>query len=402
MTTKSKKVVVLSYYITPRGYSYDTPWRKICVDAFFGALDKTNLKVDDIQCGSVAYNERGVSEAALGTQVADALGLNPGCSLTPVSHACAGGGMALYNTWNYIAGGQYDIGLVMSFQVGDSFDNMEAMNPIGNHSDYDYALGFTHVEYSFLRDAAYKTKYANGSVIPSAKWAWQMHEYARLTPGSCEYGKDMPLWEDISATTDAGERMRNAGARGATATATILVSEEKARELNLIDPITCYVSYAFRPPYIGNHINFAGDSNYEPYDLAEQPGIMQAARDCYRMANITPEDINVAGVHDLSGFEGVYSIEALGICPIGKGGEFIDNGGISLTGKCPTNTHGGGIAYGHTSVGSDFQINMFEVCDQLHGLCGERQVDNPQVGVAQAYGTHHSYDVVAVMKKGES
>lgn len=395
-----RKVVVASYAITPRGYSYDTPWRKIVCDAFFMALDKTKLKVEDMQCGSVGYNERGVSEAALGTQVADCLGLPTNCSMTPVSHACAGGGMALYNVWNYIASGMNDVGLVMTFQVGDSFDNMEAMNPIGNHSDYDYALGFSHVEYSFLRDTRYKEKYNTG-VMPSAKWAWQMHEYARLTPGSCEYGKPMPNWEDISAETEAGERARNAGARGATATATILVSEEKAKELGLVDPITCYCTYAFRPPYIGNHVNFAGDPEYAPYDLAEQPGIMKAAKDVYEIAGITAEDIDVAAVHDLSGFEGVYSIEALGICPLGKGGEFIDNGGISLTGKCPTNTHGGGIAYGHTSVGSDFQINMFEVCEQLHGNCDKRQVKDPKVGVAQAYGTHHSYDVVAVMKKGE-
>ncbi len=400
MDKKIRKVVVYSFAITDRGYPYATPWRKIVVDAFTKALDQTTLKVEDIQCGSVGYNERGVSEAALGTQVADALGLPLSCSMTPVSHACAGGGMALYNVWNYIASGMYDVGLVMSFQVGDSFDNMEAMNPIGNHSDYDYTFGFSHVEYSFLRDKWYREKYGY-DVIPAATWAQVCHEYARKVPGSVEYGKDMPVWEDLAAETAEGERARSAAARGATATATILVSEEKAKELGIKDPVTCYVAYAFRPPYIGNHMFYEGCPGYENYDLANQPGMINAAQQVYKIAGITPKDIDVAEVHDLSGWEGIYSLEGLGICEIGEGGKFVAEGNTRVGGKCPTCTHGGGIAYGHTSVGSDFQINFFEACLQLQGKAEGRQVEGAKIGVAQAYGTHHSYDVVSVLKKGE-
>lgn len=399
-TDNIKKVIIGSCCITPRGYNYETPWRKICCDAFFEALDKVGLGVDDIECGSVAYNERTIMEAALGTQVSDALGLKKTCTMTPVSHACCGGGMAMYNVWNYIASGQYDVGLVLTFQCSDNFDNMEAMNPIGNHSDYDYAFGFSHVEYSFLRDRAYAHKYGVG-VEPAAKWTELCHKYARMTPGATEYGKPMPLWEDIAAETEAGERARSATARGSTATATILLSERKAKELGIKDPITSYVTYAFRPPYIGNHIDYAADEIQAQYGLSEQPGIMEAAKECYKMAGITVDDVDVAQVHDLSAYEGLMSIEGLGLCPVGKGAEFVMNGETWLGGKCPTNTHGGGIAYGHTSVGSDFQINMIENYLQLTGNAGERQVEGAKIGVAQAYGTHHSLDIVCVLKKGE-
>lgn len=395
-----RKVVVLSFAITDRGYPFDTPWRKITVDAFKKALDASKLRVEDIECGSVAYNERTISEAALGTQVADCLGLPMKCSMTPVSHACCGGGLALFNVWNYIASGQFDVGLVMTFQCSDLFDSMEAMNPIGNHSDYDFMLGFSHVEYSALRDRLYKEKY-NYSNEPSAKWAQVCHEYARKTKGAAEYGKDMPSWADLTEESDAGERARSATARGSTATATILVSEEKAKELGIIDPITCYVSYAFRPPYIGNHFYYAGDPAYVEYDIAEEPGMMMAAKQVYEMANITVKDIDVVEVHDLSGFEGIMSLEGLGICPIGEGGKFVLAGGTTLQGRYPTCTHGGGIAYGHTSVGSDFQINFFESCLQLQGKADGRQVKNAKVAVAQSYGTHHSLDIVSVLKKGE-
>ncbi len=396
----NNKVVVYRFAITDRGYPFDTPWRKILVDAFQKCIQGSGLTAKDMQCGSVGYNERTISEAALGTQVADALGLPMNCSMTPTSHACAGGGMAFYNVWHYIASGLHDVGLVMTFQCSDLFDSMEAMNPIGNHSDYDYSLGFSHVEYSFLRDKLYREKYGY-DLTPSAKWAQVCHTYARMTKGSVEYGKDMPPWSDLIENSNAGERARSAAARGSTATATILLSERKAKELGLSDPITCYVAYAFRPPYIGNHFYYQGDADHAPYDIAEQPAIMQASREAYRQAHVTVDDIDVVQVHDLSGFEGIMSLEALGLVPIGEGGRFVMAGGTTLTGRYPTCTYGGGIAYGHTSVGSDFQIGFIENCLQLQGNAGARQVKNAKVGVCQAYGTHHSFDVVCVVKKGE-
>jgi acetyl-CoA acetyltransferase len=126
-----RKVYVAGYSITDKGQSFETPWRKLLVKAFNGALENAGMKAGDIETGSVAYNERTLSEAALGTQVVDALGLPMTVPMTPVSHACAGGGIALYNVWNYIASGRYDIGAVLTIQCSDLFDTMEAMFQTG-------------------------------------------------------------------------------------------------------------------------------------------------------------------------------------------------------------------------------------------------------------------------------
>ncbi|MCK7486304.1 MAG: hypothetical protein MZU97_12695 [Bacillus subtilis] len=62
------KVVVYRFAITDRGYPFDTPWRKILVDAFQKCVKGSGLTAKDMQCGSVGYNERTISEAALGTR----------------------------------------------------------------------------------------------------------------------------------------------------------------------------------------------------------------------------------------------------------------------------------------------------------------------------------------------
>ena len=118
------------------------------------------------------------------------------------------------------------------------------------------------------------------------------------------------------------------------------------------------------------------------------------------MASISAKDINVVQVHDLTAFEGMMAIEAIGVCEVGKGKDYVLSGGMTLESRCPVNTYGGGPAFGHGSAGSDFQAGVLENFWQLREECGERQVKGAQIGVNTSYGTHHSLDVVGVVQKG--
>jgi len=158
------------------------------------------------------------------------------------------------------------------------------------------------------------------------------------------------------------------------------------------------VAYAFRPPYVGNFFNYPVDG-MRGYDMAELPGLMLAAQEAYAFAGITPADVNLVQVHDLTAFEGMMAIEALGVCLIGQGKDYVLGGGMSLESACPVNTYGGGIAFGHGSAGSDFQAGVLENYWQLLGKCGERQVPNARIGVNSSYGTHHSLDVVGIVQR---
>jgi acetyl-CoA acetyltransferase len=95
----------------------------------------------------------------------------------------------------------------------------------------------------------------------------------------------------------------------------------------------------------------------------------------------------------------MMAIEALGICPVGHGKEYVGSGCMSLESPCPVNTYGGGPAFGHSSAGSDFQAGVLENHWQIQGKCGDRQVANMRVGVNSAYGSHHSLDAVGVVQR---
>ncbi|MFE4963839.1 thiolase family protein [Streptomyces sp. NPDC056660] len=118
-------------------------------------------------------------------------------------------------------------------------------------------------------------------------------------------------------------------------------------------------------------------------DLTSMAGA-DAARELWQHTDLTPADLDVAGIYDGFTILTVVWLEALGICGKGEAGPFLEGGKrIARDGQLPLNTGGGQLSagrlhgYGH----------LHEVCLQLRGDAEERQVPNaPEVGVVAAGG----------------
>lgn len=391
-----RRVMMIGGAITRPMIPMDWGWRQMITEVYVQALEGAGVRLGDVDMVACAYNDRSVVDSSIGPQIADALGIVPK-PVVVVSSACAGNGITSTMAWNAIASGRCDIIVSMGFARSDNYDAMESMSPHGNYVDYDYMLGLTHINYNSIRDAYYCDKY-HITTEQAAIWAYQCHWYAQRNPLAATYGKEPPSLDYLRSDAPDAARARMATNRGGVASCMVLVGEELARKYT-DRPVWFDVAYAFRPPYIGNFFNYPAEGLRE-YDLGEQPGLIVARNEAYKMAGITADDIDVAQVHDLSAPEGMMAIEALGVCPIGHGGEYVAAGGMGLDSRCPVNTYGGGIAFGHGSVGSDFQAGVLENFWQLRGECAERQVPNATVGVNSSYGTHHSLDAVGVLKRG--
>lgn len=391
----TRKVMLVGGAITPPFVPMDWTWRQMLTEVFWQTLQETGAKVAEIDMAACAYNDRTIVDSSIGPQVGDALGILPK-PVVVVSSACAGQGVAAYTAWNAIASGRCDLAMVLGFARSDNYDAMEAMSSLGNYVDYDYLLGLTHLTYGSVRDAYYKQKYG-ATITDAAAWVYQCHWYARRNPLAALYGKEMPVMDELCADTPEAERDRQATNRGGVASCILLAGEDVAARYTA-QPLRFDVAYAYRPPYIGNFFNYPVKGMAE-YDLGELPGLMIAAQEAYGLAEIAAKDVQVAQVHDLTAYEGMMAVEALGICPLGCGKDYVAAGGMSLDSRCPVNTYGGGPAFGHGSAGSDFLAGTLENMWQLRGQCGERQADEPRVGVNSAYGSHHSLDVCGVVQK---
>jgi acetyl-CoA acetyltransferase len=131
--------------------------------------------------------------------------------------------------------------------------------------------------------------------------------------------------------------------------------------------------YGFTHAYIGEHDDIA------------TTGAVQSGRDAFRMAGVTPADIDVAELYDCFTITVIAELEDLGFCPKGEGGRFVEGGRIRLGGGLPVTTHGGLLSAVHPGLAGGM-FHVVEAVRQLRGECGARQVKDAELALAHGNG----------------
>lgn len=119
--------------------------------------------------------------------------------------------------------------------------------------------------------------------------------------------------------------------------------------------------------------------------LLDLKAARMSGQKAYRMAGVTPGDIDMIELHDAYTIMNALSMEALGFADAGKGTELAKNGDIMLDGKIPICTFGGLKSRGHP-VGATGCYQVVECFMQLTDAGGENQVKNANVALSQSFG----------------
>lgn len=131
------------------------------------------------------------------------------------------------------------------------------------------------------------------------------------------------------------------------------------------------------------------------YRRLDEPGLSQlAAQKAYKAAGVTPQDIDLAEVHDATSFCEIYQSEMLGFCRIGEGGRLVESGATTLGGSIPINLSGGLVSKGHP-VGATGLSMIDELMLQLRGEAGPRQVNGARIALAENGGGVMGFDEAA-------
>jgi acetyl-CoA acetyltransferase len=112
-------------------------------------------------------------------------------------------------------------------------------------------------------------------------------------------------------------------------------------------------------------------------------GALYTGKRALEMAGVHHAEIDVAELYDCFTITVVRELEDLGFCKPGEGGDFVTGGRLAPGGALPTNTHGGGLSYGHMYSGLSHAI---EAVRQLRGECGERQVPGAEIAMVHSQG----------------
>ena len=111
----------------------------------------------------------------------------------------------------------------------------------------------------------------------------------------------------------------------------------------------------------------------------------KSARQAYQQAGLGPDDIDLFELHDAFTIMASLSLEAAGFAARGQGPRLALDGEICPTGRIPIATRGGLKARGHP-IGATGLYQIVEVVQQLRCQCGQTQVENARIGMAQNIG----------------
>ncbi|XP_059058079.1 sterol carrier protein 2-like [Achroia grisella] len=123
-----------------------------------------------------------------------------------------------------------------------------------------------------------------------------------------------------------------------------------------------------------------------------------AARRLYTKTGISPKQIDVVELHDCFSCNELVTYEDLQLCGQGEGGKFVDAGANTYGGQVVVNPSGGLIGKGHPLAATGV-AQCAELCWQLRGEAGARQVPNARLGLQHNLGLGGAA-VVALYRRG--
>ncbi|MEX0803450.1 MAG: beta-ketoacyl synthase N-terminal-like domain-containing protein [Candidatus Binatia bacterium] len=130
------------------------------------------------------------------------------------------------------------------------------------------------------------------------------------------------------------------------------------------------------------------------------PATQIAAKRAYRMAGISPREIDCAEVHDaFTPFE-IIGTEDLGFFPPGKGAQAAASGRTAADGNLPINASGGLKSRGHP-VGASGVAQIVEIMHMLRGESTAKLRRAPRRVLAQSIGGLASNNFVTILERSK-
>lgn len=321
--------------------------------------------------------------------------------------ACASGSVALDAAITKIKSGDYDLAIVIGWELMKTVDSKTGGDFLGRAAIYEKegkGIEFpfpklfgrlaeeTVKKYGLDQDRYLKNlatisniNYRNGKRNPNAQTReWFMSEKQANTRGveTNDLVGGLLAISDCSQVTDG-------------AACVVLVSDNylKEKELNKKDyPIIKGWGHRDAPYLFDNKIAESKDNKYI------LPWTRQAVEDCYKRANMTVDDIDFFETHDCFTSSEYMAISAFGITEPGKEYEAVENGTIDFNGSKPINPSGGLIGCGHP-VGASGVRMMLDLYKQITNNAGDYQVKNSKNGMMLNLGGSASTNYCFIVGK---
>jgi len=347
----------------------------ITIQASVDAIDSAGIDPKEIKAGYIS-NVFGVADKQvhLGPVVMSNLGISERPSLS-IESACGSGSVSFREAFANVAAGFYDVVLVTGVEKVTHTGTEWTTTYFSYCSDFFYegqaGASFPGLFASMAR--AYLTEF-KATEEDLAMVAVKNHENGFLNP-KAHLRKKITV-DDVmnSAVVASPLKLYDCCPFSDGASSVILCNEKFAKE---------HTKDFIRVIGSGRGGSPAALQGRE--HLTTIPSTKIAAEAAYKMAGITPKDIDFAEVHDCFTIAEIVDTEDLGFFEKGKGVEGVREGQTARNGSIPINPSGGLKSKGHP-IGATGVGQIVEVFDQLTGKAGERTIKDAKIGLTQNFG----------------
>jgi acetyl-CoA C-acetyltransferase len=140
-------------------------------------------------------------------------------------------------------------------------------------------------------------------------------------------------------------------------------------------------------------------SNFVAFEpgLTSFPWVRESIDVALARASRRLDDLDVAEIYGAFAASELMTYEAMGLFEAGEAPAAVAGGETSIGGRIPINTSGGRLSLGHPPQATPL-LEVQEVCEQLTGNAGDRQVEAASVGLVQAEHGVMNGSAVAVLE----
>ena len=361
---------------------------EIALNASKDAIDSAGITPRDIKAGYIS-NVFGVADKQvhMAPVIMSNLGIPDVPGLT-IESACGSGSVMFREAYANIAAGFYDCVIALGVEKITHTGTAESTTLFSYCSDYFYEGGngasFPGLFGSMAR-AYLATHKATEEDL--ARIAVKNHENGFFNP-KAHIKKKITIDDVLNSPVVASPlKLLDCCPFSDGASAVILCDEAFAKKSG--------------KPYIeviGSGRGASPASVQTRKDITTIPSTIDAANQAYKMANLTPKDIDFVEVHDCFTIAELVDIEDLGFFPKGSGAQAVREGRTTLKGDIPVNPSGGLKSKGHP-IGATGVGQVVEVFEQFTNKANERTVKDAEIAMTHNFGATGASAAVHIFKK---
>ena len=391
------KVAIIGMGCTHFGEHWEKSSEQLMVEAFNEAMGDAGIEKKDIQAAWLG-SCMGVCNVGLSALPLSLTLKLPFIPVTRVENFCATGSEALRGAVYAVASGAYDICLAMGVEKlkDTGYGGLPDMGAMMGTKNRFLMPNITAPGGFAMMATAYFNKWGidpkDGKKL-LAMISAKSHKNGVANP-KAHLRKEASVEQIIKAPTIAYPLglFDCCGVSDGAACA-IVCRADMAKDLGKKDPVKLKAMQIA--------LSSGEELMYKDWDGAGVLSAQKCGEKAYAEAGIKNprEELSMMEVHDCFSITELVTYEDLGISAPGKAGDDIKDGFYEMDGKIPCQPDGGLKCFGHPIGASGLRM-MYEMYNQLLGRCGERQLNNPTIGLTHNMGGFPAMNLISVAIAG--